>query len=324
MPTESSILKLLKLPYLGWKYKEFCRTNQIDISFALTNRPAYISIIAKLFGNEPYTIISERTTPSQIYGENNLLSLINKILIKRLYPVANLIVANSMGNRQDLIDNFCIKSDKIKVIHNPFDLAKIKKMSFEKISGIDFDRFTFVSAGRLDKGKNHQLLIRAFALLKETRSQLILLGEGEERKSLMDMIQRMHLDDRIYLIGFDPNPYKYFSKSDVFVFASRYEGFPNVLVEAMACGLPVISTDCQSGPREILQGQNSPLLPNCEIEITPYGLLVPLDNVQQYANAMNILIEDNQLKNKLASEACSRAEIYAQEDIIDDFLDIIS
>jgi len=297
-PYENGILKLLKLPYLGWKYKKFCQKNSINISLAFMNRPSYVSILAKLFGSNIYTIISERTTPSMMYGKDNLFSKISKVLISTLYPKSDFIVSNSEGNRLDLIENFSITPQIIQTVYNPFDLEKIEKLSLEKVDGFEFTKFTFVSVGRLDYGKNHKLLINAFSKLDVDKIELIILGEGELRVKLEDQIQALGLEKSVFLLGFDNNPYKYFSKANAFVFSSNYEGFPNVLVEALSCGLSVISTDCKSGPREILSPSSDFSFQLKEnIELTDYGILVPVNREKELIEGMRYMMNSWHEKN---------------------------
>lgn len=319
-PHENGVKKLLKLPLLGLKYKRFCQKNSIDISLAFMNRPSYVAIFSKIFGNRVNTIISERTTPSMMYRHKTLLSKVSKILIKKLYPRADLIIANAEGNRLDLIDNFFIDKTKIVTLPNLFDLEKIEKLSHEPVDKIAFNKFTFVTVGRLDNGKNHKLMIEAFSKLEDSSTQLIILGEGVERKALEEQIVELNLTDRVFLVGFDNNPYKYFAKSDVFLFTSLYEGFPNVLVEALACGLPVISSDCRSGPREIL-APNSDVRFQLEdgLEITEYGILVPINREEELIEAMKYMLEKWQKKNvKL------RANSFDKKIIVNKFIDILS
>ncbi len=319
-PTENGILKLVKLPFLGFKYKTFCQKNNIDISLSFMNRPSYVAIFSKLLGNSTYNIISERTTPSVMYRHKNMISKISRFLIKKLYPKADYIIANAEGNRLDLIDHFGIKPNKIKTIHNLFDIEKIEILSNDPVQGVHFDQFTFVSVGRLDKGKNHKLMIHAFAKLKSRACQLIILGEGDQRANLEQQIEELGLGGRVFLMGFDNNPYKYFSKSDVFVFSSSYEGFPNVLVEALACGLPVISTDCKSGPREILA-------PSLDVGsqlaegmiLGEYGVLTSVDKEEVFLEAMDIVYRDKGLRDKYRKRAKKRARSFDQKIIVQVF-----
>ena len=319
-PNENGIKKLLKLPLLGLKYKRFCQTNSINISLAFMNRPSYVAIFSKIFGNKVKNIITERTTPSMMYRHNNLLSKVSKILIKKLYPKADVIIANAEGNRLDLIDNFYIDEAKITTIPNLFDLEKIEKLSNEPVDEIAFNKFTFVTVGRLDRGKNHRLMINAFSKLENSATQLIILGEGVEREALEEQIRVLNLTNRVFLMGFDNNPYKYFSKSDVFLFTSLYEGFPNVLVEALACGLPVISTDCKSGPREILAPKSDVKFQLEQgIEIAEYGILIPVDKEEELIKSMNFMMNDWQKKNiKL------RANCFDKKILVNKFINLLN
>ncbi len=319
-PTEHGIKKLFKLPLLGLKYKKFCQKNEIDISLAFMNRPSYVSLFAKMFANNIPTLISERTTPSMMYKEDDTLSKVSRQLIKWLYPKADKIICNSEGNRMDLIDNFEIDPHKTTTIHNPFDLEKIVEKSKEVVEGINFDKFTFVTGGRLDKGKNHQLMINAFSKLENSLTQLIILGEGAEREALEEQIVALNLVNRVFLMGFDNNPYKYFSKSDVFVFTSSYEGFPNVLVEALACALPVISTDCKSGPREILAPSSDILFQRKkDIELGEHGVLVVIDREKELLEAMELMYQDKEQRESYRKSAMNRAKDFAKERIINEF-----
>lgn len=324
-PDENGMMKLLKLPYLGWKYKKFCQKNKIDISLAFMNRPSYVSIFAKLFGNNIFTVISERTTPSMMYKEDNMLSKVSKLLIRYLYPKADFIISNAEGNRIDLIENFLIDSDIVSTVHNPFDLDKIDKLSQERVDNVVFDKFTFVTVGRLDGGKNHQLMIRAFAKLKDKGTQLIILGEGSLQDSLETEIKSLKLEDRVFLLGFDNNPYRYFSKSDCFLFTSSYEGFPNVLVEALACGLPIISTDCKSGPREILAPKSDIHFQLIDsFERAEYGLLVPINAEDELLEAIELILNDKHLRQNYQNIAIDRAKSFDKEIVVDAFLNILN
>ncbi|MFK5882346.1 MAG: glycosyltransferase [Sulfurospirillum sp.] len=316
-PNESGIKKLLKLPFLGYRYKQICENNDIDISLSFMNRPNYINIISKFFANNSKSIISERAMPS-LQHKSGLQGLINRFLIKYLYNKSDLITANSKGNSVDLTANFNIK--KVITIYNLFDIKKIAEQAKDDIES-KYNGFVFVTVGRLDDGKNHQLIIDA---MQDVNAQLYIIGEGELRGKLENQIKTLNLENKVFLLGRQKNPYKYLAKADCFVFSSNYEGFPNVLLEALACGLPVISTDCQSGPREIL-APNSDIevqLQN-DLELAKYGILTPINNVQKLKEAMELIMNDNELRKNYKETAKQRTDDFRIEQIIKQYEEII-
>jgi len=286
-PKESGLIKLAKLPLLAYKYRLFCKKNSIDISLSFMNRPNYINVLSGV----NCAIINERAMPSLQYGYDSLQSKINKILIRTLYKKADKVLSNSLGNRDDLINNFGVKN--VDVIYNPVDIDKINELALNDID-FDFEPFTFVTIGRLDSGKNHLLMIEAFSRFKNIDARLLIIGDGDLRDILQDKINKLGMEDKILLLGKQNNPYKYLSRSDCFVFSSNHEGFPNVLLEALACKLPIISTDCQSGPREILKDE--------------YGILTKVADVDEFYEAMKRMVEDKSLRHKLSSKAQIRVK----------------
>jgi len=238
------------------------------------NRPNYINILAKLMGMKSKVIISEGAMPSLQY-KNGLQGYTNRFLIKSLYKKSDLVIANSKGNARDLINNFNIK--KVNIVYNLCDIENILEQSKEKIE-VTYNGFIFVTVGRLDSGKNHKLIIEA---MQDTDAQLYIIGDGELKNNLKSTIENLGLQDKVFLLGRQKNPYKYLIKADCFVFASNHEGFPNVLIEALVCELPVISTDCQSGPRELLAPDNDVevQLQN-DIELAKYGILTPNNDLR--------------------------------------------
>ena len=132
-----------------------------------------------------------------------------------------------------------------------------------------------VSVGRLQVVKNQRLLIDAVASFKNVR--LYIFGEGELRSDLEEQINTLGLNDNVFLMGFESNPFQYLKAADLFIFGSNHEGFPNVIMEAMACGLPILTTNCKSGPDEIMELQYPK---TDDIMITDYGILVPVGNLK--------------------------------------------
>ncbi|MGE4294198.1 MAG: glycosyltransferase [Campylobacterales bacterium] len=284
-PDETGLFKLLKLPLLAWRYARLCKQHGFTASLSLMNRPNLINALSKGFGNPARVILSERAMPSKQYGYGDSQSAIMRFLIRRLYPLADRVTANSHGNALDLTQNFGI-TQPVSVIHNPIDLGSIDAQKDEP-ANLPPHRPLFVTVGRLDSGKNHALLIRAFKTAAPQTAALVILGTGPLQRDLQTLIDRLGLADRVFLNGFEPNPYKYLSKADAFLFASRHEGFPNVLLEALACNLPVICTDCPSGPREILAPATEPtghLKSGWEAQA--FGVLVAVDDEAAFADAL--------------------------------------
>lgn len=296
----SGVKKLLMLPIFAFKYKKILKDKNIKISLSFLTRSNYVNIIAKFFGSKAKTIISERSYFSFVYGDKNLNSFINKKLVS-LYRFANIATANSKGSALDLERNYKIKN--IKVIYNPIDIEKINALKSKKIDLLK-KRFTLITIGRLVKEKNHSLIIDA---IKDIDVDLWIIGDGELKYELEEKIKSLSIEDRVFLLGREENPYKFLDKADAFVFASNYEGFPNVLIEALACKLPVISTDCLSGPREIL-APNTEYKNLEDIEVAEYGVLTPVGNLNSLKKAINLIKNNAKLREEYISKSYKRLE----------------
>jgi len=149
---------------------------------------------------------------------------------------------------------------KVRVIHNPHDLRHIQELSREPVSHPWFvhkEMPVIAGIGRLCTQKNFALLLEAVSAINRKREvpvRLVIFGEGPERSRLARLIRKRGQQDRILLMGWVPNPFQYLARCDLLALTSQWEGLPNTLIEAMACGVPVVSTNCESGPEEILQG----------------------------------------------------------------------
>ncbi|WP_300795794.1 glycosyltransferase [Helicobacter sp. UBA3407] len=293
--TESGLKKLLKLPLLAFKYYKVIQ--DCEISLSLMTRPNYINILAgmlcKLTRKSPKILICERSYPSKQYGYSNLSSTINRKLITLLYNKADKISANSPQNLTDLVENFGIAQKKITLLLNFFDLNKINAQSREDstlkeqiLSSKARGRFAFVSIGRLDSGKNHRLLVDCMQYFKD-KADLFIFGEGEKRNELEAQILSLGLESCVHLLGRTPNPYAPLSVADCFVFASNHEGFPNVLVESLALGIPLLTTDC--APKEILEPLGEFIDNQKHCEICKGGILVPLNDKEAFSEAMRFI-----------------------------------
>ena len=240
-------------------------------------------------------------------------------MIKLLYKKSDIVISNSQGNANDLIDNFGIPRHKMKVINNPIDLEKIARID-PLNDFFDKQKFNIVTLGRLDIGKNHAMLIRTLGQLKNTELRLYIFGVGNMKTELESLIEKLNLTDQVILMGFDPNPYKYLKAADLFVFSSNHEGFPNVLLEAMSCGLSILTTNCQSGPSEIME------LKTVENDImkTDYGILVPIKNAELMAKGINYFVSNKGFLNNCKVRVLKRAEDFRKNKILKEYIDVIS
>ncbi|CAB3290109.1 Glycosyl transferase group 1 [Methanocaldococcus lauensis] len=231
--------------------------NKPDLLISFLEISNFLNIMAgKLVKTK--TIISVRTNPLLMYPNNTLYGKYHNLLIKLLYPRADKVIVVSKEIENILIKCYKIPKGNIKTIYNPHDInlyLKLSKEPFEDVYKELFeDSFVFINIGRLTEAKGQWFLIRAFKKVVDNypNTKLIILGEGELRGKLEELINKLNLQNNVYLLGLQSNPFKFLKHSHCFVFPSLWEGFPNVLVESLSLNIPVISTDCKTGPREIL------------------------------------------------------------------------
>jgi glycosyltransferase involved in cell wall biosynthesis len=220
------------------------------------------------------------------------------------YSAADLIVATSNGVAEDLTKNFGVNPDAIQVVPNPVDLDAVRSRAGEAVE-IDVDRDTpvIVAAGRLADAKNYPLLIDAIAVLRRTLPvRLLILGQGELEQSLRRHIADRQLEGAITLLGFQRNPWKYIARADVFALSSHYEGFGNVLIEAMAVGVPVVAT-ASAGTRDII---------NHGVD----GLLVEQHDADSLAAALAAVLSSPTRRRAMSGEARVAAERFAAPRVI--------
>ncbi len=193
---------------------------------------------------------------SLVSPKHRFLAKIKKIPMSYIYPKLDRVVAVSNGVADSIAKFLNYPRKAIEVIYNPIDIKGIREKAKEPTNHPWFDkkdRPIIISVGRLSPEKDFSTLIKAFALvLKERQTRLVILGEGLERPYLERLITELGIGDSVALLGFQDNPYKFMKKADLFVMSSIFEGLPTVLLEAMAIGTPIVSTDCPSGPAELL------------------------------------------------------------------------
>ncbi|ETJ35922.1 Glycosyl transferase, group 1, partial [human gut metagenome] len=202
-----------------------------------------------------------------------------------------------------LIDNFYIDKMKTTVIYNPVDIKYIDSLKNEEIEDkykYIFDENTIITSGRLTYQKGQWYLIRALKKVKKElpNAKLVILGQGELEKNLKKLVAELNLEDSVFFLGFKSNPFKYIKNSKVFVLPSLFEGFGNVITETMECGTIVISTDCKSGPKEILNPSNMEEKVN-DMFIANYGILIPVFDGKVYNATEKLTKEEDILANTI-------------------------
>lgn len=231
-----------------------------------------------------------------------------KAMMRITYPFATGIIAVSQGVKEDLCRLGGFRDERVKVIYNPAatGVSPHRETSAvrDQLWGAGF-RHHILAVGTLKEQKDHETLIRAFARLSpDINAKLTILGDGSLRKELESLIAQLGLQKRVSMPGFVADPYPWFRSADLFVLSSQWEGFGNVIVEALECGVPVVSTDCASGPAEILDNGR-------------YGKLVPISDPDALATAMAGSLAEPFDRDILIK----RAQMFSVRAISDQYLD---
>lgn len=261
----------------------YLRYAQPEVLLSALDHANVAALFAKrLSGVDTRTVISTHIHFSMDPQATKLKRELMPFLVRKLYPQADAVVAVSQGVADDLAAAVGLPATKIKVVYNPVVAPGMFALAQDVPAHPWFSQGqlpVILGAGRLTAQKDFATLIRAFALVKEKKAvRLMIMGQGEERERLLALAGELGLSDDFTLPGFVSNPYPYMKNAAVFVLSSAWEGFGNVLVEAMALGTPVVSTNCKSGPAEILEDGK-------------YGRLVETGDVSGLAEAMLAAVE---------------------------------
>lgn len=283
-------------------------------------RPA--AILSTLSSVNCVTLLARRLARSRarlVLGEQNSLShnIANAFhararlmprLMRWTYPWADAVVSASQGVADDLACAIGYPRDEMSVIYNPIETVRVQQLAEQPVTDTWFFRPNapvILGVGRLIPQKDFPTLMRAFARVRQQRpARLVILGEGPERRSLESLAVDLGVSDDCALPGFVSNPYKYMKSASVFALSSRWEGFGNVVVEAMSCGTPVVCTDCPSGPSEILESGT-------------WGRLVPVADVDALALAIGDTLDSPGIDPR------ARAEYFSVDRAADEYLRLL-
>lgn len=302
MISANPIKNLWKLFSRAYSIAQYSKQINADKCISFMEEANFPNILAKIvFRNQARTIISIRQSQRFI---PSFFQLIGKIL----YPFTDHIVTVSEDEKINLIENYRIKDEKITTIYNGVNLEKIKRLQDEPLDMNEDifkdDIFSFITIGRLTRQKNYPLIIKVFAQIytEYPETRLLIIGEGEIKEELQKLSTSTN-PSGICFLWKKANVFPFLRRSNAFILASLWEWFPNVLIEAMACGLPVISTDCPTGPKEILDSGK-------------YGFLIESNNESELYEAMKKLIADKESRDILSKQSLVRIQDYTLNKMI--------
>jgi glycosyltransferase involved in cell wall biosynthesis len=277
-----------------------------DVAFGMMHYASYLLVLAKkLYGFQEKVIVSPRG-PLTRYLEYFEPDLHKKLLHERLFcfscKYADSIIVASQGMKEECVDHFCADSARTIVIPNCVDFNDINiRVSESTDMNIPLGFQVICSAARLEREKSISFLLKAFSLVRKQRKvKLAIIGDGSERRNLEKLSHELNIEEDTIFLGFQENPYKFIRKSDIYVHTCLFEGFSNSIIEAMACGVPVISTDCPYGPGEIITNNKN-------------GILVGVDDSNGLIEAINTLLDDRDLRETISLQGLMTSSNYSVE-----------
>ena len=286
-------------------------------------------------------ILSVRTSLKRSFKESGVMrKIFTKALYKFLIHKADRIIFISRGARDDFLDIFAVGRDKVRVIYNMFDIPHMLSLAKKPIEDKHHELFegpVIIHVGRFTKDKGQWYLIRAFKKILDTvpQARLVFLGDGRLRSYVESLASDMGIMNRVHFLGLQQNPLKFMSRATVCVISSLWEGFGNVLVEAMICRIPVVAADCKSGPREVLApdtnwSRTAPWIERCK-----YGILIPPFDGQlkegqaplsrsesALAEAIVTLLQDESLRHEYKQSSLERAEAFEMSHVIEQWMEL--
>lgn len=290
--------------YAAWKIKKIIEDKQPDMLFSTIPQVNFAVWLGNKISFKKSKMILRETN----YREKGInTTTFRQKLYRKIYRDADRVIGLSDGVTEHMIKIYQLDSTKVVRIYNPVDIEEIEARCKDSCELKYCKSFKLIACGRLVKQKNYPVLIKALIKLKQkgyTDFELFIMGAGPDEKTLQRMISNYALNEQVKLIGFQNNPYAYMRQADLFVLSSLWEGFANVVVEAMVCGTPVLAADCPHGPREILKDG-------------AYGWLVPTNsNPDQFSITLEHLMHQHDEIEQMSNKVCERAKDFDVKNIV--------
>jgi len=300
-------LKILCLPLQAVELVIRIRQLKPDATISFLVRANLVNALSKFLMGQRKIIISHRNITQGLYGNAGLKGRIMLWLIEKLYPRADRIIAISKDVKTSL-ERVGVDPSKMEVIHNFID-SRVIDGSKGPALPVSLGKPVIISVGRLVEQKDFSSLLRAFAIVRSTLdARLVIIGEGPLRQQLERLAGQLKVAGDVLFTGWLANPFGVIRQGSVFVLCSRYEGFGNVIVEAMACGLPIICTNSPGGPAEIL-GNGA------------FGKLVGCGEVHEIADSIMGVLMDPGVQQKMRRLSLLRANAYRIENLAPRYLE---
>ena len=283
-----------------------------DLAFGMMHYPSSLLVFAKKWHRIRAKVIASPRGPSTEYLRHFEKNFFRKAYLKWIFNFfcrnADKLVVASGGMKEECIRDYSADPFKIAVIPNSIDIEDIRKR-YEEPTGVEIPPgyLLLSSSGRIEKEKNMSLLLKAFAAARmQTAMKLMIIGGGTEKENLRGLAQTLNIEGDVIFTGHQDNPYKFIKKSDIYVHTCLFEGFANSIIEALACGVPVISIDCPYGPRDIISnGEN--------------GFLVPMNDKEALVKAILITAGNRELRTVMGEKGYARAKDFPVKKMADGY-----
>jgi glycosyltransferase involved in cell wall biosynthesis len=297
-----------------WKpLSKIIKNSEYDVVYSTCGGAAIPLMIAvKISKFKGISVVSERGALSRA-GVNSAKRKFMLFLKKYLYKHADWVTTVSKGVAEECHIKLKVSNEKLRVVNNPIINSDLEEQKKEEVTHSFFtsNRPMVLAVGRFVHEKDYHTLIRAFKLVRQNMNAgLFILGKGPLEEQIKEMVEKENLSKDVCFAGFDKNPFKYMYNTDVFVLSSRNEGMPGVLVQAMACEAACVSTDCPTGPNELIVDGES-------------GFLVPVEDYKTMAEKIEVILANQELKKSFKAKARERVNKYEEAAGVDSYFNFL-